>query len=289
MSVLILTSAGGVTQEMVARARAAADLPAARRLGAGGVDFAATPEALAPAREALEDFPVDVNLLPRLNRRKRLLVADMDSTIITVECVDEIADMLGVKYRVAAITEAAMRGELDFEAALRERVALLKGLPETTLQQVYDERVRLSPGARTMVQTMRANGARAVLVSGGFTFFAERVEQAAGFDRSRANVLMIEDGALSGMVAAPILGRQAKLDTLRDTVAEIGVTSDEALALGDGANDLAMLSAAGIGVAYRAKPIVAEQADARLDHSDLTAVLYLQGYAESEFVGSEAA
>ncbi|MEL6278295.1 MAG: phosphoserine phosphatase SerB [Pseudomonadota bacterium] len=284
MSVLILTSAAGVTQEMVARVRHAADLPAARRLGPGGVDFAATPEALLPAREALEEFPVDVNLLPRLNRRKRLLIADMDSTIITVECIDEIADMLGVKPQVASITEAAMRGEMDFEQALTERVALLKGLPSSTLQQVFDERVSLSPGAATMVQTMRSNGALAVLVSGGFTFFSERVAAAAGFDRHRANVLMIEDGALSGMVAAPILGRQAKLDMLRSTVAEIGITSDEALAVGDGANDLAMLSAAGIGVAYKAKPVVADQADAQLDHSDLTGVLYLQGYAESDFV-----
>ncbi|MEM6669758.1 MAG: phosphoserine phosphatase SerB [Pseudomonadota bacterium] len=284
MSVLILTSAAGVTQEMVARVRHAADLPAARRLGPGGVDFAATPEALLAAREALEEFPVDVNLLPRLNRRKRLLIADMDSTIITVECIDEIADMLGVKPQVASITEAAMRGELDFEQALTERVALLKGLPSSTLQQVFDERVTLSPGAATMVQTMRSNGALAVLVSGGFTFFSERVAAAAGFDRHRANVLMIEDGALSGMVAAPILGRQAKLDMLRSTVAEIGITSDEALAVGDGANDLAMLSAAGIGVAYKAKPVVAEQADAQLDHSDLTGVLYLQGYTESDFV-----
>ncbi|MGD1870723.1 MAG: phosphoserine phosphatase SerB [Neomegalonema sp.] len=284
MSVLILTSAAGVTQEMVARVRHAADLPAARRLGPGGVDFAATPEALLAAREALEEFPVDVNLLPRLNRRKRLLIADMDSTIITVECIDEIADMLGVKPQVASITEAAMRGELDFEQALTERVALLKGLPSSTLQQVFDERVTLSPGAATMVQTMRSNGALAVLVSGGFTFFSERVAAAAGFDRHRANVLMIEDGALSGMVAAPLLGRQAKLDMLRSTVAEIGITSDEALAVGDGANDLAMLSAAGIGVAYKAKPVVAEQADAQLDHSDLTGVLYLQGYTESDFV-----
>ena len=284
MSVLILTSAAGVTQEMVARVRHAADLPAARRLGPGGVDFAATPEALLAAREALEEFPVDVNLLPRLNRRKRLLIADMDSTIITVECIDEIADMLGVKPQVASITEAAMRGELDFEQALTERVALLKGLPSSTLQQVFDERVTLSPGAATMVQTMRSNGALAVLVSGGFTFFSGRVAAAAGFDRHRANVLMIEDGALSGMVAAPILGRQAKLDMLRSTVAEIGITSDEALAVGDGANDLAMLSAAGIGVAYKAKPVVAEQADAQLDHSDLTGVLYLQGYTESDFV-----
>jgi phosphoserine phosphatase len=218
------------------------------------------------------------------HRRKRLLVADMDSTIINVECLDELADFAGLKPHIAAITERAMRGELPFEPALRERVALLKGLPTQALQQAYDQRVRLNPGARTLVRTMAANGARCVLVSGGFTFFTGRVAQAAGFHANRANTLLEADGALTGLVGEPILGREAKLKALLEESEALKAPLSEALAVGDGANDLAMIEAAGLGVAYRAKPIVAAQADAKVDHADLTALLYFQGYRADEFV-----
>jgi phosphoserine phosphatase len=221
---------------------------------------------------------------PLAGRRKRLLVADMDSTIINVECLDELADFAGLKAEIAAITERAMRGELEFEGALRERVGRLKGLASSALQQTYDERVRLNPGARTLVKTMAANGARCVLVSGGFTFFTSRIAEAAGFHANRANTLLEAAGALSGQVGEPILGREAKLAALTEEAASLGVPLAETLAIGDGANDLAMIEAAGLGVAYRAKPVVAARADAKVDHADLTAVLYFQGYSADEFV-----
>ena len=246
----------------------AADLPALR----------------AALQAPMADQQLDWCLQPLEGRRKRLLVADMDSTIINVECLDELADFAGLKAEISAITERAMRGELPFEAALRERVAMLKGLPVTALQQAYDERVRLNPGARTLVRTMAANGARCVLVSGGFSFFTERVAAAAGFHVQRANSLGEAAGALSGLVGEPILGREAKLAALTEEAAALGVPLSATLAVGDGANDLAMIEAAGLGVAYRAKPIVAAQADARVDHADLTALLYFQGYAEDGFV-----
>jgi phosphoserine phosphatase len=239
-------------------------------------------------RGALAGLPIDVNLLPAANRRKGLLIADMDSTIITCECLDEIADFSGLKPKVAAITERAMRGELAFEPALRERVALLKGMPDATLEKVYETRVRLTPGARVMVQTMKAHGAFTVLVSGGFTFFTSRVAESAGFDRHRANTLNIKGGRLEGAVAEPILGREAKLAALIETAAARGLPLSDALAVGDGANDLAMIEAAqkagGLGVAFHAKPLVADAAQARIDHGDLTALLYLQGYGQSDFV-----
>jgi phosphoserine phosphatase len=217
-------------------------------------------------------------------RRKRLLVADMDSTIINVECLDELADFAGLKAEISAITERAMRGELAFEGALRERVGMLKGLPASALQQAYDERVRLNPGARTLVRTMAAHGARCALVSGGFTFFTSRVAQAAGFHVNRANTLVEADGALTGQVGDPILGKEAKLAALQEEAAALGIPLSATLAVGDGANDLAMIEAAGLGVAYRAKPVVAAQAHAKVDHADLTALLYFQGYPASEFV-----
>lgn len=238
----------------------------------------------AAAEAALAPWPIDVCAQPWNGRRKRLLIADMDSTIIGCECIDELADFAGVKDKVSAITERAMRGELDFEAALRERVAMLKGLPLADLQRAYDERVRLNPGARTLVRTMSANGAKAFLVSGGFTFFTSRVAQAAGFDANRANTLQEADGVLSGAVGEPILGREAKLAALKEEAAKLDLDLAATLAVGDGANDLAMIDAAGLGVAYRAKPIVSAQADAKVDHADLTALLYFQGYAASEFV-----
>ena len=232
----------------------------------------------------MADQQLDWCLQPLEGRRKRLLVADMDSTIINVECLDEIADFAGLKAEISAITERAMRGELAFEGALRERVAMLKGLPVTALQQAYDQRVRLNPGARTLVRTMAANGARCVLVSGGFGFFTKAVAKEAGFHAERANSLIEADGALTGEVAEPILGREAKLAALNTEAAALGVPRSATLAVGDGANDLAMIEAAGLGVAYRAKPIVAAQADARVDHADLTALLYFQGYAQGDFV-----
>ena len=289
--VLVLTSAGPLSDERAEAARLAASAvaavaPAPRRLASDCVEmpFGGPREAVLEAvRAALAGSPVDANAVPAAGRRKRLLICDMDSTIIPVECIDEIADFAGVKARVSDITERAMRGELDFEEALRERVGLLKGLPEAVLQQVYDERVSLNPGAAEMVLAMNAGGALTALVSGGFTFFTERVAAAAGFQRNQANTLLAAGGALTGEPGTPILGKQAKLDALNRLVAEIGAAPEDAVAVGDGANDLAMIGAAGLGVAYRAKPAVAAAADARLDHSELTAVLRLQGIAAAGY------
>ncbi len=226
---------------------------------------------------------MDFCVQPAFGRRKALLVADMDSTIIGCECLDELADFAAVKERVAAITERAMAGEIDFEGALRERVGLLAGLELSALQATYETRVRLNPGARTLARTMAAHGARCVLVSGGFQFFTERVAADAGFDAHRANALLDDGARLTGLVAEPILGRAAKLAALMEEAEALGVGLDACLAVGDGANDLAMIEAAGLGVAYRAKPIVAARADARLDHADLTALLYFQGYGADAF------
>ncbi|HEY9234768.1 MULTISPECIES: phosphoserine phosphatase SerB [Phenylobacterium] len=259
-----------------------------RVLGDGALDLLVEADAIGPVRAAAEaalaPWPIDVCAQPWNGRKKRLLVADMDSTIIGCECIDELADFAGVKAQVSLITERAMRGELDFEGALRERVAMLKGLPLSALQQAFDERVRLNPGARTLVRTMAEHGARCVLVSGGFTFFTGKVAAAAGFHADRANILHHDETALAGTVGEPILGREAKLAALRDEAQGQGITLAEALAIGDGANDLGMIEEAGLGVAYRAKPIVAAQADAKVDHADLTALLYFQGYRADEFV-----
>jgi phosphoserine phosphatase len=234
--------------------------------------------------EAVRFFPLDVCVQPWEGRRKRLLVADMDSTIISCECLDELADFAGVKDQVAEITERAMRGEIEFEAALRERVAMIKGLPIADLELCFEERVRLNPGARTLVRTMAANGARCVLVSGGFTFFTAKVAELAGFQAAKGNWLKVDGDRLTGEVGEPILGREAKLQTLIEESAALGIGTEEALAIGDGANDLAMIEKAGLGVAYRAKPVVAERASARVEGADLTAVLHFQGYREDEFV-----
>jgi phosphoserine phosphatase len=229
---------------------------------------------------------VDVNVVDDdiAYRRKRLLVADMDSTIIEQECIDEMADVLGLKAQIAAITERAMRGELEFEQALRERLGLLAGIGEDDLQKVYLERVTLMPGARTLVRTMRTHGAYTALVSGGFTFFTTRVMERVGFDETRANVLEMAEGRLTGGVVGPVLGKAAKLATLQELAARNGLAAPLTLAVGDGANDLAMIKAAGLGVAYRAKPVVAAEAHAGITHGDLTALLYLQGYRRDEFV-----
>jgi phosphoserine phosphatase len=233
-------------------------------------------------RDAARGIDGDVNVVSTANRRKMLLVADMDSTIIGCECLDELADQAGLKPRIAAITERAMRGEIAFEPALRERVGLLKGLALAALEYTHAQRVRLDPGARALVATMRRHGARALLVSGGFTFFTARVAADAGFDDHQANVLLDDGAVLTGMVREPILGREAKRAALENEASRLGLALADTLAVGDGANDLDMIRIAGLGVAYHAKPVVAEAAPARIDRSDLTALLYLQGYRDDE-------
>lgn len=244
----------------------------------------ASGDALAEARTRLGGLELDINLIPSTARRKKLLVADMDSTIINVECLDELADMAGLKPQIAAITERAMRGELEFEAALRARVGMLKGLKLDALERTYAERVRLNPGARSLLATMRAQGAHTMLVSGGFGYFTARVAEAAGFHVERGNTLLDDGEKLTGEVGTPILGRAAKLEALEEAVARMGIDFAESLAVGDGANDLAMIQRAGLGVAYHAKPVVAAAAAAAINHNDLTALLYLQGYADNEIV-----
>jgi phosphoserine phosphatase len=247
----------------------------------GGADDKAIAERL---RAALKDAAVDVVVQPLAARRKRLFIADMDSTMIGQECIDELADLVGLKQHVAAITERAMRGEIAFEPALRERVALLRGLPASVVGDVIAKRITLTPGGRELVNTMRANGAYTCLVSGGFTRFTGPISRTIGFNEDRGNTLIVEDGKLSGRVAEPILGREAKLATLIELRGRLGLSPHDTLAVGDGANDLAMIEAAGLGVAYHAKPKVAAAARARIDHGDLTALLYCQGYARAEFV-----
>ena len=230
-----------------------------------------------------EDITVDVCVQPSAGRRKKLLICDMDSTLIGQECIDELADFAGVKDRVSAITERAMRGEIGFEGALTERVGLLEGLDLTVLQQCFEERIVLNDGARTLCQTMKADGAKTVIVSGGFTFFTGRVAEACGFEAHQANTLLENGDKLSGKVGMPILGREAKLEALQNHSAAFGGPS-AAIAIGDGANDLAMVTAAGLGIAFYAKPVVAAQAHCAINHTDLTTALYFQGYKESEFV-----
>ncbi|MES2753036.1 MAG: phosphoserine phosphatase SerB [Pseudomonadota bacterium] len=240
----------------------------------------------ADARSALEGtMPgADVVVQSLAGRAKRLLVADMDSTMITVECIDELADYAGLKPQIAAVTEAAMRGEFDFAAALDARVALLKGLEETAIERCLAERVEIMPGARALVRTMRSRGAQTVLVSGGFTRFAEPVAARIGFARVVANTLLIEDGRLTGAVAKPIVDAGTKLAVLQEERATRAFDGAETLAVGDGANDLPMIQAAGLGVAFRAKPVVAAAAGARIEHNDLTALLYAQGIARADWV-----
>lgn len=276
--VLVLTASLGVSDEI---ASAAFDkLPnatAPKRLSANAVEIAFD-------GATTVEFPnIDANIVPAENRRKRLLIADMDSTMIPVECIDELADFAGVKDRVAEITERAMQGKLDFEEAIHERVGLLTDLPETALEQCYVERISLNPGAKTLVQTMNKIGAMTALVSGGFTFFTSRVAARVGFQMNQANTLLANDGKLTGKVGLPILGQQAKLEAMNQFCENGGYGAADVVAVGDGANDGAMVGAAGLGVAYHAKPALAEIANARLYHSDLTALLSLQGIAESEY------
>lgn len=265
--------------------------------GGGDAQWLAVDEAVAFSLTTLPDnrwnvwadvqkLGVDLVILPRSGRRKKMLLADMDSTMIQQECIDELADVAGVGARVRDVTARAMNGELDFEAAIRERVGLLKGLPETVIAEVLATRITHMPGGATLLATMKANGAYAALVSGGFTAFTAAVAEALGFDENRANRLLAEAGVLTGRVAEPILGQQAKVDALEEIAARLDLDRSEVLAVGDGANDLGMLHRAGLGVALHAKPSVAAQCDVRVNFGDLTALLYLQGFARSEFVNA---
>lgn len=238
----------------------------------------------AALRGALNGTPVDVAVQDADTRRKKLLIADMDSTMIGQECIDELAAEVGLKDKVAAITARAMNGEIAFEPALIERVALLKGLPSSVVGDVIARRITLTPGGPELIATMKAKGYYTALVSGGFTVFTGPVADMLGFQENRANTLIEKDGTLTGEVAEPILGKQAKVDALIDIAGRLGISTDEALAVGDGANDLGMLQLAGTGVALHAKPVVAEQAKVRIDHGDLTALLYLQGYRKTDFI-----
>lgn len=228
--------------------------------------------------------PIDFAIQNTDTRRKKMLIADMDSTMIEQECIDELAAEVGLKDKVSFITARAMNGEIEFDAALRERVGLLKGMSVDVVDEVIRSRITLMSGAKTLVSTMKQNGAYCALVSGGFTVFTGPISQEIGFDEHRSNVLLKKDGVLSGQVADPILGMQAKVDALNEISQRLGIEPQDAIAVGDGANDLGMLSLAGSGVALHAKPTVAAQAKIRLDYADLTALLYLQGYRKSDFV-----
>jgi len=294
--VTLIGSESARDEATLARARSA--LPgtgtgAPQYLGPGAVDILFTPDVPVDQRTLAEHLrgvvkgEIDVVVQPIAYRRKKLFLADMDSTMIGQECIDELADRAGLKAHVAAITERAMRGEIAFEPALRERVALLEGLPITVVEEVLRDRIRLTPGARTLVATMRKNGARTCLVSGGFTLFTDRIAAMIGFDEARANALTIVDGhKLAGTVAEPIFGRDGKRAALVELRRELGLAKEETMAIGDGANDLDMIVEAGLGVAYHAKPKLAAAAAARIDHGDLTAMLYVQGYRREEFVGA---
>ena len=257
----------------------AADIP----FGDGDEDIAAIAKRL---REAREDLPIDIVVQPVMGRRKKLFLADMDSTMIGQECIDELADFVGLKAHVAGITERAMRGEIEFEPALRERVALLKGLPVDVVDKVIGERITLTPGGRELVATMRAYGAYTCLISGGFTLFTKVIAEKIGFQENRGNDLIVRDGKLTGEVKEPVLGRDAKLATLVELRESFDLDNIDTLVVGDGANDLGMVQEAGLGVAYHAKPAVAAAAAARIDYGDLTALLYAQGFAREEFAGA---
>ncbi len=289
VAVLISSPAGpAVSPKLVTAARAPVGGGEERHLAPGiAAEFPVAPEftvaeAEAAIRAVVADAPVDLAVVPAEGRKKRLLIADMDSTMIGQECIDELAAYAGLKEHVAAITERAMRGEIAFEPALRERVGLLKGLPLSVVDEVLQARITLTPGGRELVRTMRANGAYTALVSGGFTVFTGPIRAAIGFDEDRSNTLHVEGGLLTGTVAEPILGKEAKLASLIELRDRFGLAPADTLAVGDGANDLAMVKAAGLGVAFRAKPAVAAEARVSITHGDLSALLYLQGYAVEE-------
>lgn len=285
----LIARAGNAPELEAALAAVTAAVPNARVdwLGEGeAVDivFEAGDDASAQSlRDRVGDRPIDLIVQPTTHRRKTLLVADMDSTMIAQECIDELADSVGFRSEVADLTERAMRGEIAFAPALRERAALLSGLPVAVIARVIAERITPTPGARTLVATMRANGAFTMLVSGGFTEFAERIGATLGFDEVRANRLLAANGRLTGAVDDPILGPEAKQTALLEVAARLGIGTEETLAVGDGANDIPMVEQAGLGIAYRAKPRLAEVAIARIDHADLTALLYAQGYRRADF------
>lgn len=280
------------------RALDSAALKTVHRLAPGEPNWLAEAEALelslAPAQDlrGLEDalrhelggLPVDIAVVPGHNRRKRLLLADMDSTVIEQEVVDELAAIAGVGAAVSAITTRTMRGELEFEPALRQRVALLQGLPATAIETVIRERLSFAPGGRALVATMKAHGAFTAIVSGGFTAFTGHVAETLGFEAHEANRLIIEDGRLTGRVVEPVLGKSAKVEALHSITAKLGITAGDVIAVGDGANDIPMLELASLGVAFHGKPAVRAAAGVRIDHADLTALLYLQGYRKAEFV-----
>jgi phosphoserine phosphatase len=236
------------------------------------------------AKAAVAGLPIDVNAVPLANRRKKLLLADMDSTMIHQECIDELGVVAGVGDKIKGITVRAMRGEIDFEGALKERVALLKGLDQSVIETLLRERITFMEGGSVLLSTMKHHGAHAALVSGGFTAFTSHVAQVLGFHENHANTLLISNGKLSGGVALPILGKEAKVDALKRITMARGISHADVLAVGDGANDIPMLLEAGMGVALHAKPAVQEQARFVINHGDLTALLYLQGYSKSEFV-----
>ena len=252
-------------------------------------DIAATPDDIDQVWADLQVIGIDMVIQPAEGRRKKVLLADMDSTMIDQECIDELADFAGVGPRVADITARAMNGELDFHEALIERVSLLAGLDEGVIQKVLDSRITLASGGRELVATMRAHGAHAALVSGGFTAFTTAVADQLGFDEHRANVLLADGGVLTGHVALPVLGREAKIEALERITERFGLSPQDVMAVGDGANDLGMIQLAGSGVALHAKPAVAAQAQIRINHGDLTALLYLQGYAQADFVTADPA
>jgi len=262
----------------------------AQRLGPGASDIPFNVETAVDQRSLAERLRgttsgIDIVVQPAAARRKKLFLADMDSTMIGQECIDELADYVGLKAHVAAITERAMRGDIAFEPALRERVALLEGLPISVIEEVLRDRIRLTPGGKTLVATMRANGAVTCMVSGGFTLFTDRIAAMIGFDKSRANRLTLVDGQkLAGKVADPVFGRDGKRAALIELRQDLGLAKNDTMAIGDGANDLDMILEAGLGVAYHAKPKIAATAPARIDHGDLTALLYVQGYRREEFV-----
>ena len=259
----------------------AVDLPFVAESEVQAVDLHAIEARL---REVRGDLPIDIVVQPEATRRKKLFLADMDSTMIGQECIDELADFAGLESHVAGITERAMRGEIAFEPALRERVALLKGLSVKVVAEVLQKRITLTPGGRELVATMRAHGAWTCLISGGFTLFTSRIAAQIGFQENRANELVVEGGQFTGEVREPILGRATKLATLLELTESFDLDEIDTLVVGDGANDLGMIQQAGLGVAYHAKPAVSAAAAARIDHGDLTALLYAQGYRREEFV-----
>ncbi|MGI9438089.1 MAG: phosphoserine phosphatase SerB [Parvibaculales bacterium] len=261
-------------------------LPAADRLGADAVQYAIAPDLTGIADALTDRFgqePFDVNRVSDSARQKKMLIADLESTIIEQECLDELAKTIGKEDVIADITRRAMRGELDFEPALKERVAMLKGMPESALQELYDSGISLMPGAATLLATLRKHNVFCGLVSGGFAFFVSRIADKLAFDRFQSNDLNLKDKMLDGTIVEPILGRAAKAEILKGWADELGFVEDQVLAVGDGSNDLAMLGIAGMGVAFRAKPAVAETARYRITHGDLTALLYLQGYRQEAF------